>query len=190
MDNRGGKFAIGLKPLLLLVVFFVVLLANVNSAQARTNLYAPSVDINTPTTWTVAGSPYVISGWAWLDVTATLTIDPGVVVKFTPDHFNQRYNGLNVSGGGKIMANGTSDAPVIFTSYYDDTASGDTNGDGSSPLAGDWRGIVLDADASELSHVEVRYSANIYQSYGGIEIKNNSTASLVDVSIKHSAQSG
>ena len=190
MDNRGGKFAIGLKPLLLLVVFFVVLLANVNSAQARTNLYAPSVDINTPTTWTVAGSPYVISGWAWLDVTATLTIDPGVVVKFTPDHFNQRYNGLNVSGGGKIIANGTSDAPVIFTSYYDDTASGDTNGDATSPLAGDWRGIVLDADASELSHVEVRYSANIYQSYGGIEIKNNSTASLVDVSIKHSAQSG
>jgi len=153
MDNRGGKFAIGLKPLLLLVVFFVVLLANVNSAQARTNLYAPSVDINTPTTWTVAGSPYVISGWAWLDVTATLTIDPGVVVKFTPDHFNQRYNGLNVSGGGKIIANGTSDAPIIFTSYYDDTASGDTNGDATSPLAGDWRGIVLDADASELSHV-------------------------------------
>ena len=192
MDISGGKFTIGLKPLLLLVGFFVVLLTGVNSAQARTNIYAPSVDINTPTAWTAAGSPYVISGWAWLDITSILTIDPGVVVKFTPDHFNQRYNGINVSGGGKIIANGASDAPIIFTSYYDDTASGDTNGDStaSSPVAGDWRGIILDADASELSHVEARYGANIYQSYGGIEIKNNSTASLTDVSIKYSAQSG
>ncbi len=192
MNNREGKFAIGLKPLLMLAVFFIALFANTDSAQARTNIYAPSVDITTPTTWTAAGSPYVISGWAWLDVTATLTIDPGVVVKFTPDHFNQRYNGINVSGGGKIIANGANDTPVIFTSYYDDTAGGDTNGDGTaaSPVAGDWRGIILDADASELSHIEVRYGANIYQSYGGIEIKNNSTASLADVSIKYSAQSG
>ena len=191
MDNRGGKFAIGLKPLLLLAVFFIALFANTDSAQARTNIYAPGVDINTPTTWTATGSPYVISGYAWLDVTSTLTIDAGVVVKFIPDNWNHRYNGLNVSGGGKIIANGTGDTPVIFTSYYDDTASGDTNGDGAtaSPVAGDWRGIILDADASELSHVEVRYSANIYQSYGGIEIKNNSTASLSDVSIKYSAGS-
>jgi len=173
----------------MLAIFFIVLFAGVNNAQARTNIYAPSVDINTPTTWTAAGSPYVISGWAWLDITSTLTIDAGVVVKFTPDHFNHRYNGINVSGGGKIMANGASDAPIIFTSYYDDAASGDTNGDATSPLAGDWRGIILDADASELSHVEVRYGANIYQSYGGVEIKNNSTASLTDVSIKYSAGS-
>ncbi len=191
MNNSGGKFEIAVKPLLLLAVFFVIFFMDTNSAQARTNIYAPSVDINTPTTWTVAGSPYVISGWAWLDVTATLTIDPGVVIKFTPDHFNQRYNGINVSGGGKIIANGTADAPVIFTSYYDDTAFGDTNGDGAAslPVAGDWRGIILDADASELSHVEARYGANIYQSYGGIEIKNNSTAQLSDISIKYSAGS-
>ncbi len=191
MNNRGGKFEFAFKPLLLLAGFFIVLFAGAASAQARTNIYAPSVDITTPTTWTVAGSPYVISGWAWLDITSTLTIDAGVVVKFAPDHFNQRYNGLNVSGGGKIIANGTGANPIIFTSYYDDTASGDTNGDGSAsaPVAGDWRGIILDADASELSHVEVRYGANIYQSYGGIEIKNNSTASLSDVSIKYSAGS-
>ncbi len=202
MNNRGGKFAIGLKPLLLLARpsalalgglagFFIMLFTNTDSTQARTNIYAPGVDITTPTTWIVAGSPYVISGWAWLDITSTLTIEPGVVVKFTPDHFNQRYNGLNVSGGGKIIAQGTSANPIIFTSYYDDTAGGDTNGDGSAlaPVAGDWRGIILDADASELSHVEVRYAANIYQSYGGVEIKNNSTASLSDASIKYSAGS-
>src|SRR3989338_10668299 len=178
MNNREGKFAIGLKPLLLLAGFFIALFAGVNSAQARTNIFAESVDINTPTTWTMAGSPYVISGWAWLDVTATLTIEPGVVVKFIPDHWNHRYNGINASGGGKIIGNGASDAPIIFTSYYDDTASGDTNGDAtaSSPVAGDWRGIILDADASALSYVEVRSGANVYQSKGDIEIKNNSAA--------------
>lgn len=46
---------------------------------AQTNI---TTDISANTTWTVAGSPYTISGYLNVDSAATLTIDPGVEVRF------------------------------------------------------------------------------------------------------------
>ena len=60
-----------------------------------------------------------------------------------------------------LHAAGTALAPVVFTSYNDDSAGGDTNGDGSatSPTAGDWPGIVVAGTGSaDLEHTELRYA--------------------------------
>ncbi len=100
-------------------------------------------------------SPYVVdaNGLA-VNSGVTLTIEPGVVVKFytgTPD--------LTVNGTLKAM--GSVSENIVFTSFRDDEFGGDLNGDGSagSPAAGDWRSVIFNSSSqsSELSHVRVRY---------------------------------
>jgi hypothetical protein len=92
--------------------------------------------ITTPTTWT-NGNVYVINGT--VTVTSTLTIEPGVVIKLGI------AGNIDVISSGKILANGTANSRIVFTSIADDTYCGDTNGDGTTTTAqkGDWLNIYL-----------------------------------------------
>jgi len=87
----------------------------------------------------------------------TLTIQPGAIVKFGA-------TAHTFFVGGVLDVNGTPGSKVIFTSIHDDTAGGDTNGNGAatSPAAGQWRSVNFGAasDASSLQHLEVRYAGN------------------------------
>lgn len=92
--------------------------------------------ITSPTIFTV-GNVYVINGT--LSVNSTLTIEPGVILKFT-------INGnINVENNGKIIADGDANNRIIFTSIADDSYCGDTNGDGNAtvPQKGDWLNLYL-----------------------------------------------
>ncbi len=120
---------------------------NTYSGNGMNAMYLYS-DISAGTTWRASNSPYVIQGqnggqignkWLDVDAGATLTIEPGSTVKFfmrpsNESHYND--NKLNIAGG--LVADG-----VTFTSFRDDAAAGDTNGDGSAtaPQPGDWSGI-------------------------------------------------
>ena len=102
-----------------------------------------------------------ISYWMWGSVVVapgkTLTVGAGQVVK------SYRYQSYEITVNGTLLANGTVNNPIVFTSTDDDSAGGDTNNNaaGSGPAQGQWNGIVFSATStgSVLDRVEVRYGA-------------------------------
>ncbi|GMX64669.1 hypothetical protein Elgi_39380 [Paenibacillus elgii] len=65
-----------------------------------------SGDIGQDTVWTKAGSPYIVTTTVQIYENVTLSIEPGVVVKF------RNETGLRV--GGNLLVNGTQSEPVLF----------------------------------------------------------------------------
>jgi hypothetical protein len=97
------------------------------------------------------GSVYHASGTLTVPVGQTLTIQPGAILKF---------NGSGMSVQGTLSAVGTLAQPIVFTSLQDDSAGGDTNGNGPSVGQPDqWGGLGFGptSDASVLDRVDVRY---------------------------------
>lgn len=78
---------------------------------------------------TIKKGKYVLKGWVYITDGATLTIEPGTVIKGDKD----TKAALIVETGGKIMAQGTADEPIVFTS----------NQPAGSRKPGDWGGIVI-----------------------------------------------
>ena len=73
-----------------------------------------SVTLTADTEWTLDGFVYVEDG-------AVLTIEPGTVIKgLKSPTTGDLTSALIISRGGKIMADGTADAPIIMTGAADD----------------------------------------------------------------------
>lgn len=94
---------------------------------------------------------YANDNWIGVPEGKTLTIEPGVVIK------GHNHNGrLQVSG--KLIAEGTADKPIVFTSMNDDNYGNpsDSNNDGvtTSPALGHWGGIVFSSEADGGSSVK------------------------------------
>jgi hypothetical protein len=87
-----------------------------------------SSDITTSTTWT-ADKIYLLKGNIFVTGNATLTIEPGTIIKGD----KASKGSLVISRGSKIMAVGTVDKPIVFTSSQ---ASG-------ARAPGDWGGVIL-----------------------------------------------
>lgn len=84
-------------------------------------------DITSNTTW-VTGRVYELNGTIYVRNNATLTIQPGVIIRS-----NVAASALFVTRGSKLNAIGTASQPIVFTSK---NAAG-------SRRRGDWGGIVL-----------------------------------------------
>jgi murein DD-endopeptidase MepM/ murein hydrolase activator NlpD len=136
-------------------------LLNIVSVSTRTDyehshehIAAPKSDICgtvADSHWTIAGSPYVVTCNATLN-SGTLLIDPGVSVKFQP--------GIRLDVSDTLSAQGTVNAPIVFTSSS------------PSPARGDWTGLYFHAGSSNsvLSQVIVEYGNGISIDYASPRI--------------------
>ncbi len=93
-----------------------------------------STSITVNTTWT-ANNTYLLSGQIYVKNGATLTIEPGTVILGDKASTGA---GLFVTQGSKLMAEGTVNNPIIFSS----------NQAPGSRAIGDWGGVILLGRAS------------------------------------------
>jgi len=90
---------------------------------------------------------------------SVVTIDPGVTIKASPSITNSN-SALRFSG--QVIAEGTEENPITFTSLYDHDYGGNVApaGSSTSPSRGDWGGIHLANSGTQntiFGHVNIRY---------------------------------
>ncbi len=166
-------------PLIFMAAILFVLLS-MNSIMADTNV---SGTISVDTTWTTSGSPYIVTSSVYVkgtdgaDGITTLTIEPGVEVRFN------RYMKLEIGAGsgdsGALVAEGTVGTPILFTS------------NAATPAVGDWYGIrfqnTTDDNTTSLSNCIVEYAGYVNQ--GSVYIYN-SAPELNDSIIRYGSSYG
>lgn len=64
-------------------------------------------------TWTVAGSPHVVQGKVTVQSGGSLTIEPGVEVRFA-SNYNISIGGTSAGSAGALTAIGTPGSPITF----------------------------------------------------------------------------
>ena len=117
---------------------------------------------------------------------ATLTIEAGAVIKGRESDNPEDASALVVARGGKIYANGTADAPIIFTSENDNL-----DGNLTSEDKGLWGGVIVlgkakisvEGDGAELQ-IEGIPAEDTFGLYGGSDDQDNSGV-IKYVSIRH-----
>ncbi len=145
-------------------------------------------NITQNTTWET-GKVYVLESRIAVVSGATLTIEPGVIVK------GQAGTGANatallIARGGKIMAEGTTDSPIIFTSVADEIMPGQIQSPNLDPdLNGLWGGLLILGNApisADAPSVQIEGIPPSDQNglYGGNDAGDNSGV-LRYVSIRH-----
>ena len=122
-----------------------------------------SGDITTDTKWYAAGK-YMLNGFVYVKNNATLTIEPGTIIKGV----SGTKAALIIERGSKIMAQGTATSPIVFTS---DKPKGQR-------AYGDWGGLVLCGNAPTNKHdngtgIGVA-EGGIGSNYGGTNAADNS----------------
>ncbi|MBX2997789.1 MAG: Ig-like domain-containing protein [Caldilineaceae bacterium] len=114
-------------------------------------------------TWEPSGLPYEIDDVVIVDWDATLTVDPGVAVRFR--------QGSSLGVYGSLIAVGSADAPITFT--------------GTNATPGWWRGIAIGSQsASTLQHCDVGYGGGNGEAMIGL---GSNTILVSNCHIHHSA---
>lgn len=133
-------------------------------------------DITTNTTWS-SGKAYLINSTINVSNNATLTIEPGTIIRFGESgELDVSYSG----DFGTIKALGTADKPIVFTS------------NAQVKNAGDWDGIWLynGANSCEFRYCTFEYGGG-YSDYSGVLTNKGGDNVKVDYcTFKHSQYYG
>jgi len=140
-----------------------------------------SGDIPDGTVWP-SGVVQVITANARIPLGSTLTIQPGAIVKVSR-HYNLTVDGV-------VLARGTAGSHIVFTSYYDDSVGGNTDGGSgvSSGTPADWGGIAFNnaSSPSILDYADVSYGG--YMGIAGMmTVSNGGQLTLTHSTLSDSA---
>ncbi|MFH1168123.1 MAG: hypothetical protein V1852_29250, partial [Pseudomonadota bacterium] len=180
---------------------FLAVVLTVSQAEA-TNV---SGSISSSTTWTLAGSPYILTGDITINAGVTLTIEPGAVVRLG-DNMSLWVNGtLNAVGTSSsyITFTGTTESPdwwrvisiqnagsatfewcdIAYGGYYEDaniykTGTGSFSLKNSTIRRSDGAGLRIGASASAVTLAGNTFSNNTYGVRIGINASFEDTTSV------------
>lgn len=136
------------------------------------------------TTWT-SDNVYILDGLVFVNDGQVLTIEAGTVVKGKPGQ-EENASALIVARGGKLIAEGTASAPIIFTAEADDLA-----GSVDEKARGLWGGVILlgkginnnPTDEKAIEGIPTSETRGLYGAATTVE--DDMSASMKYVSIRH-----
>jgi hypothetical protein len=116
---------------------------------------------------TIKKGVYTLVGWVYVEEGATLTIEPGTIIKGT----NKSYDGqeaaigssLIIERGAKIIAKGTAAEPIVFTSAQPK----------NSRKPSDWGGIIICGKAKN-NKEQMTIEGGVESLHGGNDDDDNS----------------
>ncbi len=157
------------------------------------NTIIVSSNITEDTEWT-NDKTWVLGGRIAVEDGATLTIQAGTVIKGEAGAA-QSATALLIARGGKLMAEGTADLPIIFTSVADeitpqDVADGNIESPNLAPDAnGLWGGLLVLGNATisastSPAQIEGIPTSDMNGLYGGSDDNDNSGV-IRYISIRH-----
>ncbi|MFW6371405.1 MAG: hypothetical protein ACOC10_09400 [Bacteroidota bacterium] len=151
-------------------------------------------NITENTTWT-SDKVYQLGGRIAVESGATLTIEPGTIIKGEAGT-GANATALLIAQGAQLMAEGTADAPIIFTSVADEiTPEQVATGDFKSPnldltANGYWGGVLVMGKApisvaeGTTAQIEGIPSTDSNGRYGG-DVSDDNSGVIKYVSIRH-----
>jgi hypothetical protein len=159
-----------------------------NNGGNDTSVISKSGQITANETWS-ASNVYRLDGRVTVTGGATLTIEPGTVIKGAPGA-GQFASALLVSRDGSINAAGTATDPIIFTSVADNIQPGQIVSPNMDPNNnGLWGGVIIlgsapiSASANEVQ-IEGIPTSDANGLYGGSD-ENDNSGTFTYVSIRH-----
>ncbi len=166
-----------------LLLALTAMAVSATPAAAETEITAEKITANT--TWTAAGSPYVIKPSSIIVMSGvTLTIEPGVTVEFNPKE--ETYGGgMTVAGTVKAVASVGN--PIVFTSAL--------AGKGGTGAPGQWYGISVSSGnaSSQFSYADFLFggsgSGGCYV-YGALQVTNGSTVPIEHSDFEYNEREG
>ena len=149
--NRGATLFCFFVVFGLMFFPFSVDFRNINIGKAETQIDNQRLSSNA--TWTLAGSPYVVPSFFFIEPGVTLTIESGVVVKLMSG---------NIIVNGNLIVKGDKDNPVVFTSANNDSVGGKTvSWSTGNPLPGDWGSIQAQGGSISIDNAKINYGGSI-----------------------------
>ncbi len=126
-------------------LLFALAMAGHLGVRAATQV---SGSLSANTTWNLAGSPYLVVQNVTVPSGITLTVEPGVAVRFCKGSTSAPAERYSLLVAGTLVARGTSASPIVFTSAAD------------APQAGDWGGL-------QFAETAVGATCDAYGEYAG-----------------------